>query len=98
MLASTSQKLGYLYKQGKGGTKKYKQRWFILWRHPLRKTGDFAFLWYDEPDSLQPNGFKWLSSGKYALEISDATKKKQKFEHRVRYVTVVAYLVGLSIG
>eukprot|EP01052_Picozoa_sp_SAG31_P013050 SAG31_NODE_777_length_12167_cov_6.570683_1_plen_225_part_00 len=45
----------------------FKQRWFVLWRHPDRSQGAFSLLWYESQSSKKPKGFAELVRGQTAI-------------------------------
>ena len=64
ILQRSAAKAGFVYKQGRDFRAAFKKRWFVLWRHPAAKVGTsahtYALLWYDTPESSEPNDFQLL--------------------------------------
>ena len=73
---------GYLYKEGSQGKKSFKQRYFVLWRHPDLIAGDYALVWYETPESQIPKGHQVLPVGSY--NCSMPKKRRKGYDHCFR--------------
>jgi len=79
VLMPSAIKSGTVSKEGtakvKGQPTAFQERLFILWRHPDLIAGEYHLIWYDNIDSLLPNGHEALKVGNFTVAPPKSARK-----------------------
>jgi chemotaxis protein histidine kinase CheA len=74
---------GHLYKEGTQGKKAFKERFFVLWRHPNLISGDYTLFWYETVEDKIPKGHQSLPVGQYQVNMPKNRRKGYDFCFRI---------------
>lgn len=64
------------------GKKAFKERFFVLWRHPNLVSGDYTLFWYESDTDQVPKGHQVLPVGSY--EVGMPKKRRKGYDNCFR--------------
>jgi hypothetical protein len=65
------------------GKKAFKERFFVLWRHPDLISGDYTLFWFESETDQIPKGHQTLPVGKFAVNMPKNRRKGYDFCFRI---------------
>lgn len=65
------------------GKKAFKERFFVLWRHPNLLSGDYTLFWYESETDQIPKGHQALPVGMYQVNMPKKRRKGYDFCFRI---------------
>lgn len=65
------------------GKKAFKERFFVLWRHPNLVSGDYTLFWYESETDQVPKGHQALPVGMYSVNMPKSRRKGYDFCFRI---------------
>jgi hypothetical protein len=67
----------------------FKNRWFVLWRHPDVTQGEYSLLWYETPESKKPKGVTKLVRGEAQIALVDKATPGHNFVFKLKSASEV---------
>ena len=74
---------GMLHKEGSQGKKAFRERCFVLWRHPNLISGDYTLFWYGSVKDTIPKGHQTLPAGQFQVNMPKNRRKGYDFCFRI---------------